>query len=60
MIRRLLDPTLGAKLRAVLRAVLALGVIPAAYSAHSDALVAVLVAAQPLLALLVAAPTPEG
>lgn len=55
--RRLLDPALGARTRAVLRTLGALGV-GAAIVAKADAVAAAITAAQGLLALLVLTPTP--
>lgn len=55
-VRRLLDPSLGANVRAVLRTLAAMGTL-GALAARSEEIVAVLTAAQGLLALLVLAPT---
>lgn len=57
MIRRLLDPALGARVRAVLRTLGAFGAL-VALGAHAEEVAAAITAAQGLLALFVLAPTP--
>lgn len=55
-LRKFLDPTLGAKARAFIRALGALGTL-AALSANADVIAAAITAAQVLLAIFVAKPT---
>jgi hypothetical protein len=58
-LRRLLDPQLGARVRAVLRTLGAIGTL-GALAANAEEIAAALTAAQALLALLVASPYPTS